>query len=162
MSATPDPDNILPAGTMAPDFSLNATPDQALALHELRGKPVVLVFYPADWSAVCGDELALFNQALPMISKSGATVLGISVDSVWCHQAINTARGLKIDLLAEYHPKGAEARMYGSYDADHGYCKRSLYVIDADGKIAWSYLSPTAINPGVDGVLDALDKLQAG
>lgn len=163
MSATStDPDNILPAGTMAPDFSLNATPDQALALHELRGKPVVLVFYPADWSAVCGDELALFNQALPMISKSGATVLGISVDSVWCHQAFISARGLKFDLLADYHHKGAVARMYGSYDADHGYCKRSLYVIDADGKIAWSYLSPTAINPGVDGVLDALDKLPGG
>ena len=156
---SPDPDTILAPGTQAPDFTLNATPDQQLALHELRGKPVVLVFYPADWSAVCGDELALFNQALPMIAKSGATVLGISVDSVWCHQAFISARGLKFDLLADFHPKGQVARMYGSYDAEHGYCKRSLYVIDANGVIAWSYLSPTAINPGVDGVLDALDKL---
>ncbi len=156
-----DPTDILPAGTQAPDFSLNATPDQQLALSELRGKPVVLVFYPADWSAVCGDELALFNEALPLINKSGATVLGISVDSVWCHQAFISARGLKFDLLADFHPKGAVARMYGSYDADHGYCKRSLFVIDAQGKIAWSYLSPTAINPGVDGVLDALDALKA-
>ena len=52
------------------------------------------------------------------------------------------------------------ARLYGSYDDEHGYCKRSLYVIDAEGNIAWSYLSPTAINPGVDGVLDALDALK--
>ena len=79
---SPDPDTILAPGTQAPDFTLNATPDQQLSLHELRGKPVVLVFYPADWSAVCGDELALFNQALPMIAKSGATVLSISMDSV--------------------------------------------------------------------------------
>ena len=159
-SPSPDPADILPAGTQAPDFSLNATPDQALALHELRGKPVVLVFYPADWSAVCGDELALFNEALPLIGKSGATVLGVSVDSVWCHQAFISARGLKFDLLADFHPKGAVAAAYGSYDADHGYCKRSLFVIDAEGRIAWSYLSPTAINPGVDGVLDALDALK--
>ena len=157
---SPVPANILPAGTPAPDFSLNATADQRLALHELRGRPVVLVFYPADWSAVCGDELALFNQALPMISKSGATVVGISVDSVWCHQAFIAARSLKFDLLADFHPKGAVARLYGSYDDEHGYCKRSLYVIDAEGTIAWSYLSPTAINPGVDGVLDALDALK--
>lgn len=162
MPAAPaEPDQILPAGTLAPEFSLNATPDQALALSELRGRPVVLVFYPADWSAVCSDELALFNAALPMIVKSGATVLGISVDSAWCHQAFINARTLKFDLLADFEPKGAVARSYGAYDGVHGYCKRALFVIDGEGRIAWSYLSPTAINPGVDGVLDALDKLQA-
>lgn len=153
------PDAVLAPGTAAPDFSLNATPDQALALRELRGKPVVLVFYPADWSAVCGDELALFNQALPLISKSGAVVIGISVDSVWCHQAFAAERKLKFDLLSDFEPNGAVARLYGAYDAEHGYCKRALFVIDAQGAIAWSYLSPTAINPGVDGVLDALDAL---
>ncbi len=154
------PDDILPAGTEAPDFTLDATPDQALSLHELRGNPVVLVFYPADWSAVCGDELALFNQAIPLISKSGATVLGISVDSVWCHQAFIAARKLQFDLLSDFHPKGAVARLYGAYDTEHGYCRRALFVLDAQGRIAWSYLSPTAINPGVDDVLDALDGLK--
>lgn len=162
MSASDSPIAVLPAGTQAPDFSLNATPDQALALHELRGRPVVLAFYPADWSPVCGDELALFNAALPLIAKSRATVLGISVDSVWCHQAFIADRKLGFELLSDFEPKGAVARRYGAYDAEHGYCKRALFVIDAQGTIAWSYLSPTAINPGVDGVLDALDALPKG
>ncbi len=104
MSVQPD---ILPVGTPAPDFTLSATPDRRLSLHELRGKPVVLVFYPADWSGVCSDELALFNQALPLISESGATVLGISVDSTWCHQAFIADRKLRFDLLSDFHPKGS-------------------------------------------------------
>lgn len=153
-------DAILLAGTLAPDFTLNATPDQKLSLHELRGKPVVLVFYPADWSEVCSDELALFNQALALISESGATTLGISVDSAWCHQAFVAAHKLRFDLLSDFHPKGSVSSLYGAYDAEHGYCKRALFVIDAQGRIAWSYLSPTAFNPGVDGVLDALESLK--
>jgi peroxiredoxin len=154
-----EPAALLAAGTPAPDFTLNATPDQTLSLHELRGKPVVLAFYPADWSAVCGDELVLFNQTLPMFREYGATLLGISVDSAWCHQAFAQARKLHFDLLADFEPKGAVARAYGAYDAEHGYCKRALFVIDKEGVIAWSYLSPTAVNPGADGILDALEKL---
>ena len=153
------PDAILPAGTAAPDFTLKATPDQALSLHELRGHPVVLVFYPADWSSVCGDELAVFNQALPLLRKAKATVLGISVDSTWCHQAYIQSRQLHFDLLADFEPKGAVSRAYGAYDDVAGSSKRALFLIDAEGQIAWSYLSPVAINPGADGVLDALDKL---
>ena len=150
---------ILSPGTLAPDFTLHATPDQQLSLEELRGAPVVLVFYPADWSAVCGDELAVFNQALPLIRKQGAVVLGISVDSAWCHQAFAKDRNLHYDLLADFEPKGQVARLYGAYDEAHGFCKRALFLVDAQGTIAWSYLSPTAINPGADGVLDALDQL---
>lgn len=155
------PSRILPAGTPAPGFTLDATPDQTLSLAELRGNLVVLVFYPADWSAVCGDELAVFNQALPMLRKDKAVVLGISVDSVWCHQAYRESRQLHFDLLADFEPKGAVARLYGAYDEGHGCCKRALFVIDRDGVIAWSHLSPMAVNPGVDGVLDALEALPA-
>ena len=155
------PSRILPAGTPAPGFTLDATPDQTLSLAELRGNPVVLVFYPADWSAVCGDELAVFNQALPMLRKDKAAALGISVDSVWCHQAYRESRQLHFDLLADFEPKGAVAHLYGVYDEGHGCCKRALFVIDGDGVIAWSHLSPMAVNPGVDGVLDALEALPA-
>lgn len=151
---------ILQAGTPAPDFTLKATPDQNLSLSELRGKPVVLVFYPADFSAVCGDELAVFNQAMPLLREAGAVVLGISVDSVWSHQAFVKQRSLTFDLLADFHPKGAVGEQYGVYDEATGVEERALFVIDADGTIAWSYLSPMAINPGVDGVLDALDALK--
>lgn len=150
---------ILAAGTQAPDFSLRATPDQSLKLSELRGNPVVLVFYPADWSPVCGSEVDVFNQALPLFKQKRAQVLGISVDSVWSHQAFIKEHKLQFDLLADFEPKGAVARAYGAYDEVAGSAKRALFVIDADGVIAWSYLSPTAVNPGVDGVLDALDKL---
>ena len=100
-----------------------------------------------------------FNEALPLIKPKQALVLGISVDSAWCHQAFREARKLHFDLLSDYEPKGEVSRAYGAYDAQAGCSKRALFVIDADGKIAWSYLSPVAINPGVDGVLDALDRL---
>ncbi|RMX06482.1 peroxiredoxin [Corticibacter populi] len=153
------PTTILQPGTPAPDFSLRATPDQSLRLSELRGRPVVLVFYPADWSPVCSDELAIFNEALPLFRKKETQVLGISVDSVWSHQAFIKARGLHFDLLADFEPKGAVSRAYGAYDETVGSSRRALFLIDAEGQIAWSYLSPVAVNPGADGVLDALDAL---
>ena len=161
MTATtaPAPSAVLAPGTAAPDFTLPATPDQRLSLSELRGKPVVLVFYPADWSPVCGDELAVFNEALPLLKPTQAQLLGISVDSAWCHQAFREARKLHFDLLADYEPKGAVSGLYGAYNAEAGCSQRALFVIDAQGRIAWSYLSPMAVNPGVDGVLDALDRL---
>ncbi|MEU6577148.1 redoxin domain-containing protein [Streptomyces sp. NPDC046805] len=102
----------------------------------------------------------MFNQALPLIRQDGATLLGISVDSVWCHQAFSKNRKLEFDLLSDFQPKGKVAAEYGAYDTEHGYCKRALFVIDGHGVVAWSYLSPTAINPGADGVLKALDKLK--
>ncbi len=160
-AASAAPQGILPAGQMAPDFSLRATPDQSLALSELRGRPVVLVFYPADWSPVCGDELAVFNQAISMFKDRHVQVLGISVDSAWCHQAFIKDHNLHFDLLADFEPKGEVSRLYGAYDDKAGSSKRALYLIDAEGRIAWSYLSPVAVNPGVDGVLDALDQLDA-
>ena len=158
---SPMPETILPAGTMAPDFTLSATPDQTLSLSELRGRPVILAFYPADWSPVCGDQMALYNEVLPAFKDAGATLLGISVDSVWCHQAFAQDRHLRFNLLADFEPKGEVARSYGAYDVQHGMSRRALFVIDKEGAIAWSYLSPTAVNPGADGILDALDKLQA-
>jgi peroxiredoxin len=154
-------ESVLPPGAVAPEFALNATPDQVLSLSELRGKPVILAFYPADWSPVCGDQMALYNEVLPAFKEAGATLLGISVDSVWCHQAFAQDRHLHFNLLADFEPKGEVARLYGAYDGQHGFSKRALFVIDKDGVIAWSYLSPTAVNPGADGILEALEKLQA-
>jgi len=151
--------SILSAGTQAPDFTLGATPDQTLSLSELRGAPVILAFYPADWSPVCGDQMALYNEVLPSFKQAGAAMIGISVDSVWCHRAFAESRNLHFSLLADFEPKGDIARSYGAYDTEHGCCKRALFVIDKDGVVAWSYLSPTAVNPGADGILDALDRL---
>ena len=150
---------ILGAGTPAPDFALNATPDQILRLSELRGRPVILVFYPADWSPVCGDQVALYNEILPEFREYDAELLGISVDGVWCHAAFARDRHLHFPLLADFEPKGAVARLYGAYRAEDGTSERALFVLDGDGIIRWSYCSPIAVNPGADGILNALESL---
>jgi peroxiredoxin len=150
---------ILPAGTRAPDFALNATPDQVLRLSELRGHPVILVFYPADWSPVCGDQVALYNEILPEFREHGAEILGISVDGVWCHAAFARDRNLHFPLLADFEPKGEVARLYGAYREEDGTSERALFVLDGDGIIHWSYCSPIAVNPGADGILSALESL---
>src|SRR6267378_6959733 len=151
--------DILPAGTPAPDFALNATPDQILRLSELRGRPVILVFYPADWSPVCGDQVALYNEILPEFREYGAAILGISVDGVWCHAAFARDRNLHFPLLADFEPKGAVARLYRAYREEDGTSERALFVLDADGIIRWSFCSPIAVNPGADGILEALESL---
>jgi peroxiredoxin len=150
---------VLSAGGVAPDFTLRVTADQNLSLRDLAGRPVVLAFYPADWSPVCGDQMSLYNEVLPEFRKHDAELLGISVDSVWCHEAFAEARKLHFPLLADFHPKGAVAKQYGAYRDSDGLCERALFVIDREGKIFWSYCSPIAINPGADGILDALGRL---
>ena len=146
-------------GTAAPDFTLHVTPDQSLSLSELRGKPVIMAFYPADWSPVCGDQMGLYNEILPEFQKYGAELLGISVDGVWCHEAFAKERHLHFPLLADFEPKGAVAKMYGVYRQADGVSERALFVIDKNGIITWSYVSPVALNPGADGILQALDDL---
>jgi peroxiredoxin len=150
----------LPAGTPAPDFTLHSTPDQAVSLGEFRGRPVVLAFYPADWSPVCGDQMALYNEVLPEFRRLGAELLGLSVDGVWCHLAFAKDRALRFPLLSDFEPKGAVAKRYGAYRDHEGTSERALFVIDADGMIAWSHVSPVGINPGADGILAALERLQ--
>jgi peroxiredoxin len=150
---------ILAPGTQAPDFTLNVTPDQKLSLHELQGKPIILAFYPADWSPVCGDQVALYNEILPEFQKFEAELLGISVDGAWCHAAFAKDRHLHFPLLADFEPKGAVAKKYGAYREGDGFAERALFVIDRDGKIFWSYCSPIAVNPGADGILQALEDL---
>jgi len=128
-------------------------------LSEHRGKPVILVFYPADWSPVCGDELALFNEILPEFERYEAQLVAISVDGVWCHQAYKSARHLNYTLLSDFEPKGEVSRAYGVYRAQDGFSERALFVLDRDGVIHWSYVSPVDVNPGAEGILQALDEL---
>ncbi len=146
----------LKAGTLAPDFSLPSTPDQQVSLSELRGRPIVLVFYPADWSPVCTDQLGLYNELLPEFSEYEAQVIGISVDGIWCHLAFSKDRKLRLPLLADFEPKGAVARLYGVYCEKSGEAERALFAVDPAGVIHWSYVSPVGINPGADGILKAL------
>jgi peroxiredoxin len=152
---------ILKPGTVAPGFKLQQTHGAFVTLEEMRGRAVILAFYPADWSAVCGDQMALYNEILPEFGDLGAELLGISVDGVWCHAAFAQARHLKFPLLADFEPKGEVARRYGVYRPSDGTTERALFVIDPHGMIHWSYLSAIEQNPGADGILTALEELQA-
>jgi peroxiredoxin len=147
----------LAPGTQAPDFTLHTTPDQTVSLHDFRGQPVILAFYPADWSPVCTDEMVVFNESLSELQRFHAELMGISVDGVWCHLAFARDRKLRFPLLADFEPKGEVARAYHAYRTQDGTCERALFVIDADGVIRWSYISPVGVSPGLDGVLNALD-----
>jgi peroxiredoxin len=151
--------SVLAAGTRAPDFTLKSTPDQTVSLREFRGKPVVLAFYPADWSPVCSDQMALYAQIMPEFKKFHAEVLGISVDGVWSHIAFARDRKLNFPLLADFEPKGGVAQSYGAFEPEIGEAARALFVVDGHGVVRWSYLSPDGVNPGADGILSALEKL---
>jgi len=150
----------LPPGTAAPDFALPSTPDQNVSLAEFRGQPVILAFYPEDWSPVCSDQMALYQELLPEFRKFNAELIGISVDGIWSHLAFAKDRNLHFPLLADFEPKGEVARTYQVYRAKEGTSERALYVIDADGIVRWSYVSPVGVNPGADGILRALENLE--
>jgi len=150
---------LLPAGTQAPQFTLPSIPGKSFSLADFRGRPVVLAFYPADWSPVCGDQIALYNEMADEFAEYDAQVLGISVDGVWCHKAFAENKRIRIPLLADFEPKGQVSRQYGAYEDEGGVSQRALFVIDGNGVIRWSYLSPMGVNPGADGIFAALDKL---
>jgi peroxiredoxin len=149
----------LQPGTKAPDFELPAGPNEKLSLAGLRGRPVVLVFYPEDWSPVCSDQLALYQELHPEFDEFGAQLVGISVDGMWCHLAFAQDRHLEFPLLADFEPKGEVSRLYNVYRTGDGTSERALYVIDSEGIIRWGYVSPVGVNPGADGILRALEEL---
>lgn len=149
----------LEPGVKAPEFTLTSEPGTLVSLGSLRGKAVILAFYPADWSPVCSDQMALYSEILPEFQRLGATLFGISVDSEWCHAAFARDRKLRFPLLADFEPKGAVARSFGVYRGAEGVSERALFVIDRDGVIRWSFVSPIEVNPGADGILTALEAL---
>ncbi|HEU0115582.1 MAG TPA: peroxiredoxin [Thermomicrobiales bacterium] len=155
------PAGPLSPGTPAPDFTLYSTPDQTVTLSDFRGRPVILAFYPADWSPVCSDQTALYNEILPEFQRYDAQLFGISVDGKWCHNAFANSENLHYPLLADFQPKGDVARAYGVYRDKEGVADRALFVIDPEGIIRWSYVSPIGVNPGAEGILQALEALPA-
>ncbi|MEV4657850.1 redoxin domain-containing protein [Micromonospora sp. NPDC049301] len=154
-----DPNGLIQPGRPAPGFTLAGTPDgRQIGPEQFRGSPVVLAFYPADWSPVCGDQMSLYQAAAPVFDQYDAVVLGISVDSIWSHRAFAQSQSIEFPLLADFEPKGEVARRYGVY-TPQGEAARALVVLDRTGTVAWSYLSPPDVNPGADGIFDALDRL---
>ena len=155
------PSEALLAGDTAPDFKLAAPDGEKTSLMEYRGQPVILAFYPADWSPVCSDQMSLYNEVLPLFEEYDAQLLGISVDGRWSHHAYSEDRNLNFPLLADFEPKGEISKQYGVYDYEAGLSLRALFVIDAEGVIRWRYISPPGVNPGADGILSALESIKS-
>ncbi len=155
----PEVEEPLASGTVAPGFSLMASTGDMVSLGDFVGRPVILVFFPAAWSPVCGDQLTLYNEIVPLFEEYNAQVLAISVDGVWCHRAFAENRNIRFPLLTDFHPKGVVAQAYGVYDRDKGLSQRALFVVDGEGLVYWSHISPSNVNPGADGILSALESL---
>jgi len=149
---------VIAVGEKAPDFSLPDHDGNEVSLADFRGRKVVLVFYPLDFSPVCSDQLSVYQEVLPQIDDAGARLVGISVDSSWTHRAFREKLGLSMTLLSDFEPKGEAIRAYGAYIDKVGHGNRSLVLIDEDGIVEWAHESPTPLEiPGANLIFDALE-----
>ena len=149
---------MIEAGAEAPDFTLLDQDGESVTLSELRGQPVLLAFYPADFSPVCTDQLSVYQADMGEFERRGVRLLGISVDNVYCHKAFQDHLKLTMPLLADFHPRGAVCDAYGAFLPDYGTANRSLVLIDESGQVSWSYAAPTPLEiPGANLIFDALD-----
>jgi peroxiredoxin len=149
---------VIAAGENAPDFTLRNQDGEEVSLADFRGRKVMLVFFPADFSPVCTDQLSIYQEVLPQIEERGVALLGVSVDNTWTHRAFREHLGVDIPLLADFHPKGEVARRYGAYLEDYGTSNRSLVLVDEEGVVAWVHESPSPLEiPGANLIFDALE-----
>ena len=149
---------MIEPGSPAPEFTLSDQDGNRVSLSDFRGRTVVLVFYPADFSRVCTDQLSVYQEVLPQFEEAGAQLVGISVDGAFCHKAFQEHQGLTIPLLADFHPKGEVAEAYDVYSEKHGVAGRALVMVGPDGLVQWSYLSPPLEIPGANLIFDALEQ----
>jgi peroxiredoxin len=149
---------MIEPGSPAPAFSLPDQDGNRVSLSDFDGETVVLVFYPADFSSVCTDQLSVYQEVLPQLEEAGARLVGISVDGAFCHKAFQEHNGLSIPLLADFHPKGEVAKAYGVWSEEHGVAGRALVMVGPDQTVDWSYLSPPLEIPGANLIFDALEQ----
>jgi peroxiredoxin len=148
---------MIAVGEQAPDFTLRNQDGEKVSLSDYRGRKVMLVFYPGDFSPVCGDQFSIYQEVKPEIAKKGVELIGISVDSFFAHKAFQEKLGFDTTLLSDFEPKGEVARAYGSYVEKMGFANRTLVLIDEDGVVAWTYESPNPGEfPGANVIFDAL------
>jgi peroxiredoxin len=148
---------MIAVGDQAPDFSLRNQDGEKVSLSDYRGRKVMLVFYPGDFSPVCGDQLSIYQEVKPEIEAKGVELVGISVDSFFAHKAFQEKLGIDTTLLSDFEPKGEVARAYGSYVEAMGFANRTLVLVDEEGQVAWTYESPNPGEfPGANVIFDAL------
>jgi peroxiredoxin len=147
---------VIAVGEQAPEFTLKNQEGEEVSLADYKGRKVLLVFYPMDFSPVCSDQLSIYQEIKPQLAEQGVELLGVSVDHAWAHKAFQEKLGIDTTLLADFEPKGEVARAYGSY-LDLGFANRTLVLVDEDGVVAWTYESPTPGEfPGANLIFDAL------
>ena len=148
---------MIAVGEKAPDFTLRDQDGEKVSLSDYHGRKVLLVFYPGDFSPVCGDQLSIYQEVKPEIEAKGVELVGISVDSFFAHKAFQEKLGVDTRLLSDFEPKGEVARAYGSYVEKMGFANRTLVLIDEEGTVAWTYESPDSGQfPGANVIFDAL------
>jgi peroxiredoxin len=153
---------MLENGSKAPGFTLFDHKRQKVSLGDFQGKKVVLAFFPAAFTGVCEKELCTFRDSLADLGALNATVLGISVDAPFANAAFATKNDINFPILSDY-----QREMVKAYDVAHddfaglpGYtaAKRSVFVIDGEGAVRWSWVGP---NPGVEPDYEAVKKAVA-
>ena len=152
---------MIEPGSSAPDFTLPDQDGNEVSLSDFEGRRVVLVFYPADFSPTCTDQLNVYQEVLPQFEERGAQLVGISVDGAFCHKAFKEHLGVSIPLLSDFHPKGEVAKAYGVWAESHGVAGRALVMVGPDGTVEWAYLSPPLEVPGANLIFDALEQRTA-
>jgi peroxiredoxin len=153
---------MIQRGQPAPEFTLPDQDGHRVSLSDFRGKTLLIVFYPADFSPVCTDQLNVYQEILGELESRGVTLVGVSVDSAWTHKAFQAQLGVTIPLLADFHPKGEVAQAYGVWNEDTGVSLRALVLVGPDGTVQWSYRAPSPLEiPGANLIFDALDEQRA-
>jgi len=149
---------MIEAGAEAPQFSLPTQDGKMVGLDDFADRKLVLAFYPLDFSPVCTDQLSIYQEVLPEIEAKNASLVGVSIDSAYCHKAFADKLNLTIPLLADFHPKGAMSRQYGAYQEDWGTDNRSLVLVDPGGVVKWSHATDSVTDiPGANLIFDALE-----
>jgi len=148
---------MIAVGEPAPDFKLRDQDGEEVSLSDYDGRRVMLVFYPGDFSPVCGDQFEVYEGVRPQLAESGVELVGISVDSFFAHKAFQQKLGTEIRLLSDFEPKGEVARAYGSYLDGPGFANRTLVLVDENGLVAWTHESPSPGDfPAVEVLLGAV------
>lgn len=151
---------MIAVGESAPDFTLRNQDGEDVSLADYKGRKALLVFYPMDFSPVCSDQLSIYQEVKPELGEKGVELIGISIDHAYAHKAFQEKLGIDTTLLADFEPKGAVAQAYGSYLGGPGIANRTLVLVDEDGKVAWTYESPSPGEfPGANVIFDGLASL---
>ena len=148
---------VITPGTAAPQFTLRREDTSEFTRADLEGKTTVLVFYPFAFSPVCTDQMNLYHEVLDEFSARGATLYGVSCDSLWALKAFRDKLGIDIEQLSDFEPKGETCRAFGVYHQG-GFPQRALVIVGPDATVKWSYEAPSPGDlPGANLIFDGLD-----